>query len=335
MHGERPNKSERAEIVHNGIPDAVRRTQRVPSEPFIPSILFNVHRLKREHPSAMTTETAAETLRFASWNVNSLKVRLPQVLDWLEASRTDAVVLQETKLVDELFPREAIEAAGYDVVFTGQKTYNGVALLARREKFALAETVLNLPGYPDEQKRFVAATLTPKTAAGAAAPIRFCGAYVPNGMAVGSGKYLYKLDWLAQLERTMRAFLAETPNLILGGDFNIAPASRDLWDPVGWADGILCSGPEREAFASLLGAGLADSFRLFEQPEGAYSWWDYRQQGYERNHGLRIDCLLVSSALVPNVCAAAIDTAPRGNAQPSDHAPVTVDIALRRNVYAD
>ncbi len=270
-----------------------------------------------------------ESLRFASWNVNSLKVRLPQVLDWLHSSGTDALVIEETKLVDDAFPKAEIEAAGFDVIFTGQKTYNGVALLARRDRLTLVDPVLNLPGYPDEQKRFIAATLIPKAANGqpAADPIRFCGAYFPNGMAVGSGKYLYKLDWIAHLERTLRAFLKETPRLVLGGDFNIAPEDRDLWDPIGWSGKILCSAPEREAFRSLLEAGFVDSFRLFEQPEGAYSWWDYRQQGFERNHGLRIDFLLLSQALEPLALNAGIDTAPRANPQPSDHAPVTVTLA--------
>lgn len=278
------------------------------------------------------------TLRFASWNVNSLKVRLPQVLDWLEASGTDALVLQETKLVDALFPKAQIEEAGFDVIFTGQKTYNGVALLAKRDRFTLSDPVFNLPGYPDDQKRFIAATLLPKlpqAGSGAASstecaplPIRFCGAYFPNGMAVGSGKYLYKLDWIAQLERTLQCFLKETPRLILGGDFNIAPEDRDLWDPIGWAGKILTSGPEREAFRSLLASGFVDSFRLFEQPEDAYSWWDYRQQGFERNHGLRIDFLLLSKALAAQAVSAAIDTAPRANAQPSDHAPVVTTLSL-------
>ena len=291
---------------------------------------------RSEEPPEVPAETPAPaTLRFASWNVNSLKVRLTQVLDWLEASNTDALVLEETKLVDDLFPKAEIEEAGFDVIFTGQKTYNGVALLAKRDRFTVSDPILNLPGYPDEQKRFVAATLTPKTnaansasAAGAPQPIRFCGAYFPNGMAVGSGKYLYKLDWIAHLERTLKGFLTETPRIILGGDFNIAPEDRDLWDPIGWADKILCSGPEREAFRSLLATGFVDSFRCFEQPDAAYTWWDYRQQGFERNHGLRIDFLLLSNALAAQAVNAGIDTTPRANPQPSDHAPVTVTIAL-------
>lgn len=261
-------------------------------------------------------------LRLASWNVNSLKVRLPQVLEWLELSRTDALVLQETKLTDDLFPMEAFLEAGFDAVFTGQKTYNGVALISRRSTVRTPEAVeLNIPGYPDDQKRFVSALLTP-VAGGE--PIRFCGAYFPNGQEIGTSKYLYKLDWISTLSRHLRALLEASPRLILGGDFNIAPAEADTWNPAYWEGKILCSPAERAALRRLEALGLRDSFLLFSQPAETFSWWDYRQSGFEKNHGLRIDLMLVSDALVPFVKEAAVDPRPRGNAQPSDHAPATL-----------
>ncbi len=264
--------------------------------------------------------------RFASWNVNSLNVRLPQVLDWLQASAPDALVLQETKMTDEAFPKAAIEAAGYDARFAGQPKYNGVALLAKRERLALrGNAILGLPGWPDDQRRFAAATLAP---ADGGDPVRFCGCYVPNGMAVGSSKYLYKLDWLSVLDKTVRAMLRETPRLIVGGDFNIAPEDEDVFDPAERAEGILCSPPERAAYRRLLSAGLTDSFRLFEQPPRSFSMWDYRQRAFEKNNGFRIDLLLVSDALKDAVRSSSIDKSPRKNEQPSDHAPVVVEVDL-------
>lgn len=267
-------------------------------------------------------------ITLASWNVNSLKVRLPQLIDWLDASKADAVVLQETKLTDDAFPAGMLAAAGYDAVFTGQKTYNGVALLTRRETMeAPAQTDLNMPGYPDEQKRLVAATLRPRGAPEETS-LRFVGAYFPNGMAPGSWKYLYKLDWLRALRRYLERSLETSPRLVLGGDFNIAPADIDVWDPAGWADGVLVSAPERDAFCSLLSLGLFDSFRAVHPKDEAYSWWDYRFHAFENNHGLRIDHLLVSEALKPALSDARIDETPRSNLQPSDHAPVTVTLTL-------
>lgn len=261
-------------------------------------------------------------LCLASWNVNSLKVRLPQVLEWLELSRTDALVLQETKLTDDLFPAEAFREAGFDAVFTGQKTYNGVALVTRKSTVRAPEAVeLNIPGYPDDQKRFVSALLAP---AAEGDPIRFCGAYFPNGQEIGTSKYLYKLDWISTLSRHLRKLLEASPRLILGGDFNIAPVEADTWNPAYWEGKILCSPAERSALRRLEALGLRDSFRLFSQPAETFSWWDYRQSGFEKNHGLRIDLMLVSDTLVPLVKEAAIDVRPRGNAQPSDHAPATL-----------
>ena len=266
-------------------------------------------------------------LRLASWNVNSLKIRLPQVLDWLSSAEVDALVMQETKTVDELFPEEAFREAGFDVFYSGQKTYNGVALCARRETVAASDPKLRLAGWSDPQKRFVSALLRPKNAADSA-PIRFCGGYFPNGQAVGSAKYLYKLDWIAVLERTLKAELAQTPRLVLGGDFNIAPADADIWDPDARRGQILCSEQERRSLERLYALGLADSFRLFEQPAALFSWWDYRQSGFERNHGLRIDLMLVSEALQGALERSFIDEGPRGNTQPSDHAPAVIDLNL-------
>ena len=268
-------------------------------------------------------------ITLASWNVNSLKVRLPQVLAWLGETKADAAVLQETKLADGLFPAEACEAAGYRALYFGQKTYNGVALLARKdvfEDFSESDVDRGIPGYPDEQKRLIAATLRVRGAPESEA-IRFVGGYFPNGTEPGSSKYLYKLDWLRALAGYLRKSLAAHPRLVIGGDFNIAPQDIDVWDPAGWKGKILVSDPERAAFAHLLRLGLSDSFRLLHPAEGGqYSWWDYRMKGFESNHGLRIDHLLVSDALKPEVAAAGIDRRPRGNAQPSDHAPVTVTI---------
>lgn len=266
------------------------------------------------------------TIKLASWNVNSLKVRLPQLLDWLQTSAADALVLQETKLSDDQFPVKALNDAGFDVVYTGQKTYNGVALLTRRTTFlAPTDVDLNMPGFQDEQKRLVAATLTHR---GTGESLRFVGGYFPNGMTPGSWKYLYKLDWLRALQCYLKESLQKHPRLVLGGDFNIAPEDIDVWNPEGWKDGILVSAPERNAFQALLTSGFVDSFRFCHPHDQRYSWWDYRMKGFEKNHGLRIDHLLVSHALKEHIVNADIDIGPRGNVQPSDHAPVTVTFNL-------
>ena len=269
-----------------------------------------------------------QTLTLASWNVNSLKVRLPQVLAWLGARDVQALVLQETKLTDEAFPVEAFTQLGYAVYFTGQKTYNGVALIAKQNAFERIDEVdLNLPGYPDEQKRLIAATLLPKNLPQDKS-IRFVGGYFPNGMAPGSYKYLYKLDWLRALQRYLKTNLEKHSRLVLGGDFNIAPEDRDVWNPLSWKGNILVSEPERQAFRDLIALGLNDSFRALHPESGLYSWWDYRQRGFEQNHGLRIDHLLISDELMPSLLAAGIDTQPRSQPQPSDHAPITVSLRL-------
>lgn len=257
-------------------------------------------------------------MKIAAWNVNSLKVRLPQLLEWLAAQRPDVVCLQETKLEDHNFPLPEIEAAGYRVAFSGQKTYNGVALLARE---APTDVVCGNPFHPDPQKRLLAATV---------GGIRVVCAYVPNGQEVGSEKYAYKLAWLDALNAWINqqlAQLGDRPRLVLAGDFNIAPEDRDVHDPAAWAGKILCSDAERAAFKQLLALGLKDSFRLFDQPEKSFSWWDYRMLGFRRNQGLRIDHILLSTPLAERCTAAGIDREMRKRERPSDHAPVTADLA--------
>lgn len=247
----------------------------------------------------------------SSWNVNSLKVRLPHVLEWLGKEQPDAVCLQETKLEDPNFPAAELAAAGYHSAFTGQKTYNGVALLARQE---IRDVVYGNPHFPeDEQKRLIAGTV---------GGVRLLCAYVPNGQAVGGDKFHYKLQWLQALVRWLEEELSAHPLLALCGDFNIAPEDADVHDPQAWAGQILVSPEERAAFRRLLDSGLKDSFRLFGQPEKSFSWWDYRMQGFRRNQGLRIDHILLSPPLAAACTAAGIDKAPRSWGRPSDHAPV-------------
>lgn len=253
-------------------------------------------------------------MKLAAWNVNSLKVRLPQLLEWLEAGKPDLVCLQETKLEDHNFPHAEIEATGYQVAFSGQKTYNGVALLARE---TLTDVVCGNPHFPDPQKRLIAATV---------AGVRFVCAYIPNGQAIDSDKYAYKLAWLDALGAWLGEELAANPQLALAGDFNIAPEDRDVHNPAAWAGQILCSAPERAAFQRLLGLGLRDSFRLFDQPEKSFSWWDYRMLGFQKNQGLRIDHILLSEPLAARCTAAGIDREMRKRERPSDHAPVTATL---------
>jgi exodeoxyribonuclease-3 len=252
-------------------------------------------------------------MRIATWNVNSLRVRLPQVLNWLSANPVDVLGLQETKLTDDKFPHAELEAAGYHSVHNGQKTYNGVALLARQP---LEDVARDIPGFADEQKRVIAATV---------GGVRVINAYVVNGQSVGSEKYAYKLRWLAALREYAQAELAQHPRLALVGDYNIAPAPEDTHDPAVWEGNILCSEPEREAFRGLLRLGLQDSFRLFPQPEKSFTWWDYRQAAFRRNLGLRIDHILASAALAQECRTCVADLLPRRNEQPSDHAPVIAE----------
>jgi len=254
-------------------------------------------------------------MKLATWNVNSLAVRLPQLLDWLAAQQPDLLVLQETKLTDDKFPHAEIAAAGWRSVWHGQRTYNGVALLAREEP---AEVVRNIPGFADEQARVIAATV---------GGLRVVGGYFPNGQAPGSDKFAYKMAWLDALQAWLREELARHPALVLMGDFNIAPEDRDVHDPVAWAGQIHCTDEERAHFRALLDLGLVDAFRLFEQPPKSWSWWDYRNLAFRKNQGLRIDHILVGAALQPRVRACAIDKLPRKNERPSDHAPVWVELA--------
>ena len=255
-------------------------------------------------------------MKIAAWNVNSLKVRLPQLLEWLAAQEPDVVCLQETKLEDHNFPSAEIQAAGYQVAFSGQKTYNGVALLSR---LGMSDVICGNPHFPDAQKRLISATVQ---------GIRVVCAYIPNGQALDSDKYAYKLAWLAALESWLGEQLVLNPQLTLAGDFNIAPDDRDVHNPAAWEGQILCSPPERAAFQAFLALGLKDSFRLFEQPEKSFSWWDYRMLGFQRNQGLRIDHILLSTPLTARCTAAGIDREMRKKERPSDHAPVTADLAL-------
>ena len=254
-------------------------------------------------------------MKLATWNVNSLAVRLPQLLDWLAAQQPDVLVLQETKLTDDKFPAAELAAAGWQAAWFGQKTYNGVALLSRAG--APEAVVRNIPGFADEQARVIAATV---------AGVRVIGAYFPNGQAPGSDKFAYKMGWLEALTAWVRGELAAHPQLALLGDFNIAPEDRDVHDPVAWAGQIHCTDEERAHFRALLGLGLVDAFRLFEQPPKSWSWWDYRNLAFRKNQGLRIDHVLVSEPLRARVTACVIDKAPRKLERPSDHAPVVVTL---------
>ncbi len=257
-------------------------------------------------------------MKLATWNVNSLAVRLPQLLAWLEANPVDAIVLQETKLTDDKFPAAELQAAGYAAQWFGQKTYNGVALLSREPASAV---VKNIPGFADDQARVIAGTV-----AGPAGPVRVVGGYFPNGQAPDSDKFVYKMRWQDALHDWLRAELAAHPALVLMGDFNVAPDDRDVYDPVGWHNQIHCTPQERAQFQRLLALGLSDAFRLFEQPPKSWSWWDYRNLAFRKNQGLRIDHILVSDMLKPRVASCVIDKLPRKNERPSDHAPVVVEL---------
>lgn len=255
-------------------------------------------------------------MKIATWNVNSIKVRLPQVLEWLDHQRPDILALQETKTIDENFPAEGIEAAGYRVACSGQKTYNGVAILGKE---TIADCVTDIPGLEDPQRRVLFAT---------SGGVRVLNVYVPNGQDVGSEKFQYKLNWLAKLTEFVKNELEHYDNLVVLGDFNITPDDRDVHDPEAWRDQILCSTPERSALRKILDCGLQDSFRLFDQPEQSFSWWDYRAAGFRRNAGLRLDLILASRALSAKCTSSYIDTAPRKLDRPSDHAPAVSEFEL-------
>lgn len=254
--------------------------------------------------------------KLASWNVNSLKVRLEQVLEWLESSQVNVLALQETKLPDAQFPVEAFTQRGYQVLFSGQKTYNGMAIISLHP---MTEAVTDIPGLDDPQRRILAVTV---------AGIRLINLYVPNGAELSSDKYHYKLDWLKSITVYIQQQLALYPKVAVVGDFNIAPEDRDVHDPAEWKNCILVSPRERDAFFNLLQLGLHDSFRNFEQEEHLFSWWDYRAAGFRRNRGLRIDHILLNEELNQLCRVSAIDKEPRKAERPSDHAPVWVDIDL-------
>lgn len=253
-------------------------------------------------------------MKLATWNVNSLNVRLPHVLDWLAANPVDVLCLQETKQEDSKFPYEALQAAGYQAIHSGQKTYNGVAILSRHP---MQDVQLGIPHYDDEQKRVITASIK---------GVRIVCAYIPNGQAVDSDKYHYKLRWLDALSNWLAQELLAHPKLALLGDYNIAPEDRDCHDPAAWEGQILVSPPERAAFQRIAALGLHDSFRLFEQPEKSFSWWDYRMMGFRRNFGMRIDHILVSTPLKDACLNCSIDKTPRKLERPSDHTPVVLEL---------
>jgi exodeoxyribonuclease-3 len=257
-------------------------------------------------------------MKLATWNVNSINVRLPQLLDWLAAVRPDVLCLQELKCEEAKFPRAPLEAAGYAAALSGQKTYNGVAILARS---APAQVVADIPGFADEQKRVLAATVE---------GMRVVCVYCPNGQAVGSDKYEYKLRWFDALRDYLAAELAKHPRLAVAGDFNVAPEDRDVHDPKAWEGQVHVSEPERAAWRALLALGLKDSFRLFEQPAKTFSWWDYRMMAFRRNAGLRIDHVLLSAPLASACTASGVDKAPRKLERPSDHAPAIAELSSSR-----
>ncbi len=255
-------------------------------------------------------------MKVATWNVNSLRVRLPHLADWLATNAPHVMCLQETKCDDATFPAEELRTAGYASVHFGQRTYNGVAILSRREGSVLSR---NIPGFADDQSRVIAMDF------GGVATVSF---YVPNGQSVGSDKYQYKLRWLAALAAWLESELAMHPRIAVLGDFNIAPEDRDVYDPVAWAGQVLCSQPERAALKRVLDLGFADAFRLFEQPERSFTWWDYRMMAFRRKMGLRIDHALLSPELAKACKSCVIDTAPRKLERPSDHAPVMCELDI-------
>lgn len=257
-------------------------------------------------------------MKIATWNVNSLKIRLPHVIDWLNSTQCDVLCLQETKLTDDKFPVEALSSIGYAVAYQGQKTYNGVAIISRLETAGKpSDIVYGNPHFADEQKRLIAASFN---------GVRVICGYFPNGQDLESDKFIYKMQWLDALRELCKESLVTHANLVLTGDFNIAPADADVHDPALWEGKLHCSAQERAQFEALIALGLVDAFRLFEQAPRLFSWWDYRQLGFRRNAGLRIDHVLVSEALKSRVISAVIDKAPRKLEQPSDHTPVIITI---------
>ncbi|MEN9373055.1 MAG: exodeoxyribonuclease [Pseudomonadota bacterium] len=254
------------------------------------------------------------SMKFATWNVNSLTVRLPQVLDWLAANPVDVLALQELKMTDDKFPHIALEAAGYHAVCFGQKTYNGVALLTRTPAL---DVVRNIPQFADDMARVISGTIN---------GVRVVGAYFPNGQEPGCDKFEYKMEWLTAMRRWLKTELETYPELVLMGDFNITFDADDVWNPAELEGGIHCTEEERFHLRSLIAMGFSDSFRLFPQPPKSYSWWDYRDFGFKRNRGMRIDHILITKALKNRATACVIDKAPRKNERPSDHTPVILTL---------
>jgi len=252
-------------------------------------------------------------MKIASWNVNSLKVRLPQVLDWLKHEQPDVLALQETKMTDDVFPVDAIHDAGYQVVYSGQKTYNGVAIIAKQTPEGI---VTDIEGLDDPQRRILAVTID---------DIRVVNLYVVNGQAPGTDKFAYKLNWLQKVTDFLDQQLNDFQNVIVLGDFNIAPDDRDVHDPDKWHEKILCTTEERTALNHILDLGFQDSFRLLHDEGGYYSWWDYRMNKFARGMGLRIDLVLASDELSETLSSAYIDVEPRKNERPSDHTPVVAE----------
>jgi exodeoxyribonuclease-3 len=254
-------------------------------------------------------------MKIATWNVNSLRVRLPHLLDWLAAHSPDAICLQETKCEDATFPSAELAAAGYCSVHNGQRTYNGVAILSKVEGSGVCR---GIPEFADEQSRVIAADV---------GDIRLVSVYVPNGQSVGSDKYAYKLRWFEALAAWLEAEMAKHPRIAVLGDFNVAPEDRDVHDPAAWAGQVLFSEPEKAALRKLVDLGFADSFRLFDQPERSFSWWDYRMMAFRRKMGLRIDHILLAPEVAKRCTSCTIDIEPRKLERPSDHAPVMCEIA--------
>ncbi|MCK5431741.1 MAG: exodeoxyribonuclease III [Gammaproteobacteria bacterium] len=254
--------------------------------------------------------------RIATWNVNSLRVRLPHILQWIESEQPDVLALQETKMTDENFPVEELRNAGYHVIFSGQKTYNGVATLSKAEA---ANVITDFPDFDDPQRRILCTTINNVT---------ILNLYIPNGSEVDSDKYRYKLEWLAHLRKFTESLVNKYENVVLLGDFNIAPEDRDVHDPIAWKGKVLVSPPERDAFHSLLKNSLVDCFRIFEQEDNSFSWWDYRAAGFQRNLGLRIDHILATDTLADLCTACRIDKYPRTLERPSDHTPVVAEFDI-------
>ncbi len=252
-------------------------------------------------------------MKIATWNVNSMNVRLPHVLEWLQSHEPDVLVLQEIKQLTEKFPTDALAKAGYQSLASGQKTYNGVAVISKNPA---NDPITDFPDFEDPQRRVLATTI---------GDVRVIDLYVPNGSEVGSEKYAYKLDWLASLRNFLETEMAAHENVVALGDFNIAPADADVYDPEKWGEAILCSPKEREALSALIDLGLTDVFRKFEQPESTFSWWDYRAAGFRRNAGLRIDLILTSPSMTERCTASYVDKEPRAWERPSDHAPVVAE----------